>query len=215
MNGDQGTTGRRNRGEAGGPGMARSLGPSTPSLMSDPSDPAVDLPAARAVAAGLPADLLQGDETILLLLKPHPLYIVLSCLGTLALLAAVAFGSIALQRYYEVERFPERGMIGLCLLLAGLRLSWQMLEWVSRTYILTDRRVIRIMGVGRVQMFQAELRRIQHTQILWTLRERLFGLGTISFSTAGRSIPEAYWVMVADPIAVHKKILHAVERYGR
>jgi hypothetical protein len=191
-----------------------SLGPAGGgSLMSDPSEPAAELP--ETVATGLPADLLQDGETILLLLKPHPLYIVLGCLGPLSLLAAIAIGSFILPRYWEIERLSDQAMAGLCLFLAGVVLSWQLLEWMSRTYILTDRRVIRIMGIVRVQMFQAELRRLQHTQLLFSLRERIFGLGTISFSTAGPSLPEAYWVMVAQPLAVHKKVLHAIERYGR
>ena len=181
--------------------------------MSDPTEPTVGLPVDRTAA--LPADLLQGDETIILLLKPHPLYIVLSCMGTLVLLAAIASVSIWFQRAFEIELFNEQAMLGLCVLLAGLRVTWQFLEWMSRTYVLTDRRVIRIMGVVRVQMFQAELRRLQHTQILWSLRERLFMLGTISFSTAGTGFPEAYWVMIANPAAVHKQVLHAIEKYGK
>ena len=198
---------------AAAPVIARSIDSSAPACMSEPSEPAAELPA--AAVAGLPGDLLEGGETIILLLKPHPLYIVLSCLGTLVLLAGIAFGSIWLQRSFQLELFNEQAMLGLCLLLASLRLIWQFLEWMSRTYVLTDRRVIRIMGVVRVQMFQAELRRLQHTQILWSLRERLFGLGTISFSTAGTGFPEAYWVMLANPVGVHKKILQAIERYGR
>lgn len=190
------------------------LARSAAAIHSEPSEPVADLPAGGA-AAILPADLLQGGETIILLLKPHPLYIVLSCLGTLVLLAAIAAGSIWVQRAYATELFNERAMMGLCLLLAGLRLAWQLLEWMSRTYVLTDRRVIRIMGVVRVQMFHAELRRLQHVQILWSVRERLFGLGTISFSTAGKTIPEAYWVMIADPAGVHRTILQAIERYGK
>ena len=180
--------------------------------MSDPSEPAVGLP---AEGVALPENLLRGDETIILLLKPHPLYVVLSCVGTLALLGAVAFVAIWLQRSLGREALHEQAILGVCLLLGAFRLSWQLLEWVGRTYVLTDRRVIRIMGVLRVRLFQAELRRLQHTQVLWSVRERLFGLGTISFSTAGPQVIEAQWVMIADPAAVHQQILQAIERYGK
>lgn len=204
-----------NRGiEARGSGSLGSSVPRPLASFSDPAEPVLGLPIARA-GAMLPADLLQGDETILLLLKPSPFYIILACLETLAVIGAIAVMSLWLQRRYEAHWFDERAMLTLCGVLAMLRVSWQFLEWMSRTYVLTDRRVIRFMGVFRVQMFQAELRRLQHTELLWTVRERAFGLGSISLSTAGRTIPEAYWVMLARPVAVHRKILAAINRYGR
>ena len=181
---------------------------------SEPSEPALGLPINRA-GAMLPADLLQGDETILLLLKPSPLYIVLACVETLAIIALIAVVALSLQRRFDTHWFDEQAMETLCTLLACLRLGWQFLEWMSRTCVLTDRRVIRFMGVLRPQMFQAELRRLQHTEVLWTIRERMFGLGTLTFSTAGRSMPEAYWVMIARPVSVHRKIVQAMHRYGR
>jgi hypothetical protein len=84
---------------------------------------------------------------------------------------------------------------------------------MSRTYVLTDRRIIRIKGVLRVEVFQTELKHLQHTEVLVSIRERLFALGTISFSTAGTGFPEAYWLMLRRPYAVHQRILQAINRY--
>ncbi len=91
---------------------------------------------------------------------------------------------------------------------------WQCAEWWCRVYVLTDRRVLRRTGVLRVSVFEASLRNIQHTSVFMPLRERLFGLGTIGFATAGSDVFDALWVMVRQPFAVHKVVVETMQRYG-
>jgi len=156
----------------------------------------------------IPPQLLQPGELILLLIKPSLWYIVLGSLRTLVTI--VILTAIALQFENLVHRqdvlVAASGMV-------IVRLFWQFLDWFSRIYILTDRRVIRVMGVIRVEVLEASLKNIQHTQCLFSLRERLFGLGTISFATAGTGFPEAYWLMVARPLDVHQVVVKAMQRY--
>lgn len=174
-------------------------------------DQALGFPIDRA-GAMLPAHLLQDGETIILLLKPSPLYILLGCLPHLAAIVVI----VALCWAFHIPGIPgvgEREAILLGASLIGVRLVWQFLEWLSRIYVLTDRRVIRIMGVLRVYVFEAQLKKIQHTQAVFTIRERLFGLGSIGFATAGTGIVEAYWVMLHRPLAVHRKIVQTMNRY--
>jgi hypothetical protein len=82
-------------------------------------------------------------------------------------------------------------------------------------YVLTDRRIIRRMGVLRMSIFESPLRNIQHTSVYARLRERLFGLGTIAFATAGSDAFDALWVMVRRPFDVHRTVNEAIRRYGR
>lgn len=178
---------------------------------TDAPDPVIGLP--DQAAAMLPADLLQGDEVIILLLKPSPLYVILSCLGTLAAITLVTMAVLWMHAKFALGDFESRNVIVLAMIAIALRVFWQFLEWMSRTYVLTDRRIIRIKGVFRVVTFQCELKRLQHTEVLVSIRERLFGLGTISFSTAGTGYPEAYWLMLRKPLAVHQRILQAINRY--
>ena len=96
---------------------------------------------------------------------------------------------------------------------AAVRLFWQFLEWLSRVYVLTDRRVIRVKGVLRISVFEAPLRQIQHTAAQYSIRERIFGLGTIGFATAGTGVIEAAWEMVARPMEVHGAVVQALNRY--
>ena len=184
---------------------------STGEAAHNATPPAIGLPIDQA-ATLLPPDLIQGDETVILLLKPSPLYIVLAPLGTLVGIAALAAVGVWLQHRFNLPYSP-RDIIAIAGSLILLRLFWQTLQWISRTYVLTDRRVIRVKGFFRVMVFQTELRYLQHTGLIFSIRERIFGLGTISFSTAGTGVPEAFWVMIAQPLKAHRTIIQAINRY--
>lgn len=179
---------------------------------ADPVPPALDDLAALRAAALLPEQLLQGGELIILLIKPSPWFIVLSSLGVLAGVAL----ALAFSLWLASRGFAFLGRVDLVLLaiaICGVRLVWQFLEWLSRVYVLTDRRVLRVRGVVRVQVFETALRNVQHTVLQFTLRERLFGLGSIGFATAGTAGIEAAWTMIARPLEIHQKVVRALDRY--
>ncbi len=161
----------------------------------------------------LPAELLQGGETIVLLLKPSAWWILLRSFRALTAMA-VCFALLIWMRmnsYFTVV--ARRDLMILCFGLVTVFLFWQFLDWLSRVYVLTDRRVIRVKGVVRVQVFEAALRRIQHTDTTFSLPERLLGLGTVSFSTAGTGGVEASWQAIANPLEVHQIVVQTLSRY--
>ncbi len=176
----------------------------TPESANDLADP--------RVAAMLPAELLQPDEIIILLIKPSPWFIVLTSVRALAIIALLGVIVIVLDGYGYLPILRRDAMLFL-FAAGGLRLFWGLLEWLSRVYVLTDRRVIRVKGVIRVQVFEAALKQIQHTNTYFSLAERLLGLGTIGFYTAGTGQAEAFWVMLAQPLEVHQTIVRTLERY--
>jgi pyruvate/2-oxoglutarate dehydrogenase complex dihydrolipoamide acyltransferase (E2) component len=59
------------------------------------------------------------------------------------------------------------------------------------------------------------LTRIQNTIVVQSMRERLCGLGTLGFATAGRGTFDAFWESIASPFEVHRKVLETIQRYGR
>lgn len=162
----------------------------------------------------IPAQLLQSGEIIILLLKPSPLFIFLAALPTVTILALITIALVAAERSLHTG-VGEAQVITLGLVLIVARLFWQFMEWLSRVYVLTDRRVVRVQGVLRVSIFEAPLQQLQHTHMLFSLRERAFGLGTIAFATAGTAFVEVAWVMLADPLDVHQKVVETIERYRR
>jgi hypothetical protein len=169
------------------------------------------LPAAQTAA--IPKDLVEEDEVIILLLRPSILYVPLSSLGGLVVIALVTFALAWMARMWQ-PGWSDTSAFLLGLGLAALRLGWQLLEWGSRIYVLTDRRIITRGGVLRLAVFQTQLRNIQHTSVFASVRERACGLGTIGFATAGSDTFESFWVMIRQPFAVHKLIVETIRRYG-
>lgn len=158
-------------------------------------------------------DLLQPGETIILLLKPSPLFIVLMPLRFLVMVALVTAAGVYLNGLITFMRPTDIYLLGIAV--AGGRLFWELLEWLARVYVLTDQRIITTAGVVRVSISELPLRRVQHTNLLFPLRERLLGLGTLGFSTAGTGMVEAHWRTIARPLEVHRQVVHAIRKYGR
>ena len=169
---------------------------------------------AQRAAAMLPPELLHGGEIIVLLLKPSPWYIVLAPLQTLVALAVGTLAAALLVSHTPVD-LARRDVILLGVALIGLRLFWQLLEWLSRVYVLTDQRVIAVAGVIRIAVFQARHGQVQHTHLTFSLRERLFRLGTIGFATAGTAAVEAVWRMIPSPLETHQEVVRVINRYRR
>ena len=168
--------------------------------------------AALRAAAMLPAELLQPGEVIILLLKPSPWFIILAPLKTLAILALLTLIAVAVSDRVYLS-LAERDIILLGVALIGIRMFWQFLEWLSRVYVLTDQRMIRVQGVIRVWVFEARFKQIQHTGLVFNLRERIFRLGTVTFATAGTAVTEVSWEMIAQPLQVHQRIVQTLRRY--
>lgn len=168
---------------------------------------------AAARAAGmLPAELLQPGEVIVLLLKPSAWFIVLVPIRTLLTIVVLAMVADTANTYLN-NGYSRQNILLIAATLLLLRLFWQFLEWLSRVYVLTDKRIITVAGVVRVQVFETPLQKVQHTNLLLSLRERLLGLGTIAFATAGTAATEAYWQMLANPLEIHQKIVQTLSRY--
>lgn len=181
---------------------------------AEASDAAADAALARANAM-LPAELLQPGEIIVLLIKPSPLYILLVPLRFVAIVLLCTLFALQLQNRGFDLGLNRQEIVILAMGVVGVRLFWQMLDWLSQVYVLTDQRIIRAMGVLNVQVFESPLQNIQQTDLILPLIQRIFWLGSIAFATAGTGGHEAFWIMVARPLEVHKKIVETLRRYRR
>lgn len=156
---------------------------------------------------------IPAGERVILSLRPDPAYIVLAPMWVLiGLLCAGGLASWAVERWPEAV--PVRitgGRVWLWVaVLGGARLGWQAADRYARRYILTDRRILRVRGVFRRSVVDAPLDRIQLLTLTRLLRERLTGLGTLGFATAGTDGVEAHWLMIADPAARLDEVRRAV-----
>ncbi len=157
----------------------------------------------------LPGDLLADDETVIFAIKPS-----LWSIGFVSF-RTVAFASLLALLTYILSPAFHLGIYGLYIIeLCGCvvlgRVGIALLQWASRTYILTDHRVIRIRGVLTIDIFQSSLTRIQNTFMIFTLPERFFGLGDIEFTTAGTGGIEAVWRHLKNPLPIHHQLLRAM-----
>jgi len=165
-------------------------------------------------AALLGKDLVQDGEIILLLLRPSLWFVFLSSLSSLIMIALLTF-ALAYVSQMPWAAWNDRQAFAVGMGLVALRLGWQFLEWLSRVYILTDRRIITRSGVLRVVVFETQLKNIQHTSVFAQVRERICALGSIGFATAGSDTFDAFWVMIRQPFVVHRTVVETIRRYGR
>lgn len=161
------------------------------------------------------ASAVAGDgETIILSIRPSPLFILLAPLGPIAL---VVFLTLVARQVILITNAPlsTANILNPAAALIAARIVWQAFDWGCRSYVLTDRRIIRTYGVLRRDTFEAPLRSLTHLELRRSALERVFGLGTIGINTAGTAFTEAWWLSVAQPESVMRTIREAVERYGR
>lgn len=161
----------------------------------------------------LPAHLLDGDEIVILAIKPSLWFVVFASFRWL-----VATILLILAAGYLARAVPQldtpmilRGAVAL----AAARIGVAVLQWVSRLYVLTNRRIMRLTGILNVDLFECPLTKIQNTYLTLAWYERLTGLGTISFATAGTGGIEASWINVNNPLELHERVRSAIHRAQR
>ncbi len=154
----------------------------------------------------VPAAMLDGGEVVHFALKPSPWFIPLVSLRWLVcgVLLALSARSDWLSQY---AWYLHRAAFWVC----AIRLALAVLQWVSRQYVLTNRRFMRIRGVFRVELFECPLTRIQDTELTLSPLERLCRIGSIRVETAGTD-GAAAWRMVARPLEVLDKLRKAIDR---
>lgn len=162
-----------------------------------------------ADTALLPADLIYSDETIIFAIKPSLWYVVFDSahwlLAGLLLIAAASFGA-------ELVNLSEPQFMSAVLAALSLRIGLALLRWVSRYYVLTNRRLVRVRGVSRPDIYECPLVEIRNSSVGTTFSEALTGLSTISFVATEPSDRIFCWNAVSNAEDVHEQIRRAIER---
>lgn len=158
----------------------------------------------------LPVQLLDGDEVVIFAVKPSLWYVLFTSTRWLIAVAVV----IAMTGWLGplVPGVNASLVIKAALALAGARLGFALLQWVSRLYVLTNRRIMRLRGIFNVDLFECPLSKIQNTYLTMNWYERLATLGTVAFATAGTGGVEASWANVNNPLEVHERVRSAIHR---
>lgn len=157
----------------------------------------------------IPSDLLHEGEEVIYAVKPS-LWLVVFGSFRIVVVAVV----LAVITTFWGPRWHLGALGGYIILAcAGLalgRVGYAFLQWLSRVYVLTNKRVIRVRGVFTIDIFQCGLPRLQNTFLTMTLAQRVLNLGNIAFTTAGTSGIEAIWRHIYRPLEAHQKLIRAV-----
>jgi hypothetical protein len=161
------------------------------------------------VSALLTGQVLRDGELILLLLRPSRWFILLTSLRFLGMVALL----MALVVIFEEKiHGPKRQYFEAGTLLVLGRLTWGVLQWMGRLYILTDLRIIRLSGVFSLDVFDCPLRKVARTLLEVSFQERLCRIGTIAIIPQDEEVPIAHWQMVSHPKKVHEQIMATIAK---
>jgi hypothetical protein len=170
------------------------------------AEPASVVQAVAAPAAAL--NMLAGDELIQFSVKPSLWFIPIVSARwvlTMVLLAAiVAIGSRGLWTW------GARFAFNTFLAIAVLRLAVAGLQWASRLYVLTNRRVIRIKGVFNAEVAQCLLTRISGVEMRANWHQRQLRLGSIHMPNLNNS--PIHWENVGRPAQIAEMLETAVRK---
>ena len=171
----------------------------------------VEAPTATSLATLLSRHILRDGEVVILLLKPSPIFIGLS---SIRFIAVVALLVTAIFLFDINDRFQWNTVAvieGGIFIVAG-RLMWAVLQWMARLYVLTDLRVLRISGVFNVHIFDCPLRKVARTRLMDVTRERVVGTGSIEIIPLEENSPEGIWQTVAQPRQVHEQVVATINK---
>jgi len=160
----------------------------------------------------VPGHLLDGGEIVILAVKPSLWFILLTAGRWLAVIALACLLAIKLQDLSGVYGLSTVNLIRVAMVVAALRVAHDLLQWVARLYVLTNRRVMRIRGVFNVDIFECPLVKIQNTFVTLSIVQRVLRLGSVHFATAGTGQVEASWQHVGRPLEVHQKVRETIRR---
>ena len=173
---------------------------------------------AIAKPRSVPGQLLAPTEQIIFELKPSRWFILFDSFRWLMGLLLV-WGLLYVDSHRMASpllpdslRLQLAQASGAC---AAGRLLWATMQWLALTYVLTDRRAIRVRGVFNVEVFECPLQKIQSTYLRLPLAQRLVRTGTIDLMTAGSGQVEASWGMVKRPMDVLELLREAIEKARR
>ena len=147
-------------------------------------------------------DLHPGESIVF---EGHPSWRALLAFYIGGVAAAVAVGVIAGLIWSWSVGF----LVGVVLLAAALAFGF--VKRMSTTYLVSTQRLYIRRGILSKRMQQTRIDRVQNVNTDQSLRERLLGVGTVDFDTAGTDDSEFRFVGIADP----GEVVTAVDRAQR
>lgn len=155
-------------------------------------------------------ELIGDDEIIQLSLRPSLWLIAFT--GARFVLGAAAIAAIA-GLLSDGFRAPAATNIFLIAVgAAGVRVAVAALQWASRLYILTNRRVLRFRGVLSVDVCECLLARITSIKLRQSAAQQMLSIGSIAMTPLNDARPPVIWRHVSRPAEVHELLERAIRK---
>jgi uncharacterized membrane protein YdbT with pleckstrin-like domain len=119
-------------------------------------------------------------------------------------LAVLVLAIVVLVVGILIDQTTWFGLAAAIILAVGLAKGW--LERVSTLYTVTDRRIIIRKGILSRKERAAHIDRVQNVNLSQTFFDRLFGVGTLDFDTAGTEDSDFKFLGIADPDQLRTRI---------
>ena len=97
----------------------------------------------------------------------------------------------------------------------GIRVLAGLLQWLGRTYVLTDRRVIVQSGVVDVQVQSLNLEDIEAAFVAQAWAQKVLGIGTLFFRAIPPQCHTLAWEHIKHPDQVRERVNLQIERWKR
>ena len=162
-----------------------------------------------SLATLLAAHILRDGELVILILRPSLWFVLLS---SLRFIGVALLLMIAAKVFDPHLPGPNRDYVEIGTVCIAGRLMWASLHWMGRLYVLTDMRLLSLVGVLHVEVFDCPLRKVARTRLLRNLPERVLGVGTIEVAPQDESLPFGVWQTIAHPKEVHEQVLATLRR---
>ena len=169
-----------------------------------------DEPAVRTGNLPLPAELLDGGEVVILARKPSLWFVLFDSIQWMVAGAVVIVGAALAGGHMDLVTYST--LVQGTLVVVACRIGIALLRWVSRFYVLTNRRTLHIHGVLRAHILGIALTDILNTRVTVGWHERPVGLGTLRFACEQTAQHDTAWHNLASPDEVHAEVRRAIER---
>jgi uncharacterized membrane protein YdbT with pleckstrin-like domain len=159
--------------------------------------------------------LLAGSEVLLIDAKQHPIAVLRFALKPILLVGLVVL-LLLFNQIFDFDGFlnilneAARWILILAAIVAVIWLPIDIVQWYSRRYVLTSRRVIRMYGVVTKHSLDSSLEQINDIQSSQSAVGRLLGYTDLTIYTASNSSNESFNQLI-DGLQFKKAVLAAKE----
>lgn len=160
---------------------------------------------------------LADGELVILAIRPSYWFIVLKRAGWLATMAIIwsVLAIVESLGWWDFNLFP----LGMAFVVAAVAvLIWLCIDRLTRVYLLTDKRILRVSGILSRTSVEIPLHKVTTVVLHRTFTERLTRVGSILFTSAaaggGSGGGDLVWFIIDRPVSIVSTVRETLSRYG-